>query len=215
MRDRLQTGFSLLELMVVMFIIFTIAAFAIPKFMLSVHGFRMRAAVADTSGVIQQARIRAINDNRFYSIYTLPQSGNGVKEVFADIYPKKVNGASGSGGTHVDPQDPQVTIPPEIVEQPSTSAPNIATLQSSFLPANSPILPLDGSLAASPVTFGPDGLPCAPTAVAGGTLCNSRGTATAYWIFFQNTINENWTAITVTPAGRIQKWAYSANWTNL
>ena len=58
----------------------------------------------------------------------------------------------------------------------------------------------------TPITFSPRGLPCTPVAYA----CSGAGLApAAYWAFFQDTQSTDWEAVTVSPAGRIQKWIYA------
>jgi Tfp pilus assembly protein FimT len=195
-------GFSVLELLVGAAIIMILAGILIPNFNTAMHNSRLRGAATDFASLIQVERIRAVDDDRYYSAYVL---GNNPQEGFVDIYPQNANGASGGGGNVVDPKDPVIQINSEISQQPVKSAPNTANLQTQFLPANSPIVPLDGSSAASPVTFGPRGLPCKPLA----GVCDSLGGPQAYWTFFQDNVTQNWGAVTVTPAGRIQRWTYT------
>jgi Tfp pilus assembly protein FimT len=195
-------GFSVLELLVGAAIAMILAGILIPNFNTAMHTSRLRGAATDFASLIQVERIRAVDDDRYYSAYVL---GNNPRQGFVDIYPQNANGASGGGGNVVDPKDPVIQINSEINQQPVLSAPNIANLQLQFLPANSPIVPLDGSSVASPVTFGPRGLPCKPLA----GVCDSLGGPQAYWIFFQDNVTQSWGAVTVTPAGRIQRWIYT------
>jgi prepilin-type N-terminal cleavage/methylation domain-containing protein len=209
------TGFSIIELLVVVAILAVLAAISVPLLMNSIHAIRLRNAGSDFSGILQQARMRAVQDDRFYSVY--PISNNGVQQEFVDIYPQQVNGASGSNGGTLDPKDPVVSIANEIVQQPASAAPNRHLLrQQIFGGSSSPPPVLDGSDPISPITFGPQGLPCVPTQFSGGgSACNAngQGNPTAYWVFFQNSVTQDWEAITVTPAGRIQKWTHvNNNW---
>jgi prepilin-type N-terminal cleavage/methylation domain-containing protein len=214
-KDKQGAGFSLLELLIVVAIVALVAAIAVPNLVSAARRERLRGASNDFAGLLQQARMRAIQDDRFYSVYCTRDVGcqnvspNSPIE-FVDIYPQNVNGASGSGGAAVDPRDPVVSLSPEVTQQPLASAPNTANLLGQFLGANpSNLAPLDGGAAATPVTFGPEGVPCAPVAVTGGTVCNTRGGPVAYWAFFQHTITQDWGAVTVTPAGRLQRWTYA------
>jgi type II secretory pathway pseudopilin PulG len=196
-------GFSLTELVVALAVMMIVTAIAIPNLVSSLRQAHLKGAVTDYASLIQSERLRSVDDDRYYSIYIL--TANGAQEGFVDIYPQNVNGASGSSGTTIDPKDPAVVINPEISQQAVGAAPNTAALQSKILPANSPITPLDGSTAASPVTFGPRGLPCKP---AGG-VCDSLGGPQAYWTFFQSGVTQAWGAVTVSPAGRVQRWLYT------
>jgi type II secretory pathway pseudopilin PulG len=203
-------GFSTLELVIVMFIILIISGIAIPSFMTMMHSARLKGAVSDAAGLFQAQRMRAVDDDRYYSTYLLAAAGNNPQQLFVDIYPQNVNGTSGTGGAAVNAQDPVVMISGEVSQQPAGAAPNTPNLLAQILPANSPVVPQDASLAATPVTFGPRGLPCTPQAVAGGTVCDSLGGPTAYWTFFQDNVTQNWGAVTISPAGRIRRWSYNS-----
>ena len=121
------TGFSLIELLVVVTILAVLAAISVPLLLNAVHTVRLRGAGTDFSGILQQARMRAVQDDRFYSVYGI--SNNGLQQEFVDIYPQQVNGASGSGGQNLDPKDPVVSVNSEIVEQPASAAPNRGNLR--------------------------------------------------------------------------------------
>jgi prepilin-type N-terminal cleavage/methylation domain-containing protein len=196
-------GFSTVELMVALAILLIVAAIAIPNLTSSMRQAHLKGAISDYASLMQQERIRAVDDDRYYSMYVV--TTGGAQEGFVDIYPQNVNGASGSGGTTIDPKDPAVQINPEISEQPVGAAPNTGALKALILPANSPLTPLDGSTSTSPVTFGPRGLPCKP--VAG--VCDTLGGPQAYWTFFQSVVTQAWGAVTVTPSGRVQRWLYT------
>ena len=193
-------GFSLVEVVLAVFVFLILSAIAIPGFMSALHAARLKGAVSDFASLLQSGRIRAVDDDRFYSVYVL--APGGAQEGFVDVYPQNANGASGNGGTTIDPNDPAVQIHSEISQQPVGVAPSTASLKAQLLPPTSPITPLDGSLAASPVTFGPRGLPCKP--VSG--VCDTLGGPQAYWTFFQNNVTQGWGAVTVSPAGRVQRW---------
>ena len=203
-RHSKERGFSLIELVVVVGVILVVAGMAVPNFMTAMRSAHLKGTVSDFAGLVQSARIKAVDDDRYYSVYVL---GGASPEAFVDIYPQQANGASGSGGTTVDPKDPLIGINSEVVQKPVGAAPNTASLQALFLPANATVVLGDGSVTASAITFGPRGLPCSASALT----CKTHLPAgdIAYWTFFQDTTSTNWGAVTVTPAGRIQRWLYS------
>ncbi|HTK96219.1 MAG TPA: prepilin-type N-terminal cleavage/methylation domain-containing protein [Terriglobales bacterium] len=218
-QDRAR-GFSLIELMMVLVIALIIAAMAIPYFINIVRTYRLRVAATDAMGIVQQGRMRSVQDSRFYSIYYI--GANPLQQYYVDIFPKNANGTSGTGGTNVLNGDPVIGIPGEVVPQPVGNAPDTIALKNLFLPGSN-VNPYDGFDPTTPISFGAEGVPCLPMGAAqgvvGGSICNTRsnwknpGAPVAYWLFFQHTINQNWQAVTITPAGRIQRWVYfSGGW---
>lgn len=212
---RSETGFTTTELLVVVLVALIIAALGLPNLASALHTARLRGTDTNVSNVVQTARWRAVQDDRFYSVRFLAP-GPKLFEAYVDIYPQNVNGSSGNGAAGpIDPQDPQAVISSEVTQQAAGNAPNTANLQNQILPAGSPLVPLDGSNIATAVSFGPRGLPCLPTGTNGGTVCNSAGGPQAYWLFFQDSVTLAWGAVTVTPAGRIQTWYFATkagNW---
>ena len=63
-----QNGFSLIELLIVVFVVMAIAAIAIPNVLLAVSNIRLRASAGDLGGLIQQARIMAAKNNTPYVV---------------------------------------------------------------------------------------------------------------------------------------------------
>ena len=211
-------GFSLLELLIVVAITVLIAGLSLPSLMGAYHRSKLRSAGTDFSALAQMARMRSVQDDRYYSVW--PYTGGALSQQYVDIYPQGTNGASGYGnGQQPDPKDPVITISTEIVQQAAGSAPSTANLSTQLLGANpNGLAPKDGTDPNFRVTFGPEGLPCKPFSPpsGGGTVCNSQGGPIAYWVFFQSSVTQDWEAVTVTPAGRIQKWYYDgAAWQKL
>ena len=210
MKNNTEAGFTLLELVIVVAIAIMISGFAIPMFLAYSHTAKLRSVGTDFSGLVQTARIRAIQDNRFYSIYALTTN---ARLAFVDIYPQSNTGVSGHGGTQIDPSDPAISISSEVSTAAAANAPNTSGLKNLFLPAGSTLPVNDASSSSTPITFGPRGLPCTTQSATGGTVCDSAGGATAFWLFLHNNRSNEWGAITVSPAGRVQKWAYlSSTW---
>ena len=188
----------MLELVIVIAIVLVVAGIAVPTPLSLMHAARLRGAGGDLSSLLQTARIRAVQDDRYYSSYVI---AGPPQEVYVDL--------SGNGGAGWVTPDPLIAIPSEVTPVAAANAPNTVNLQGQFLPAGSTLTVKDGSAAGTPVIFSPRGLPCTTLAATGGTVCDSAGGATAFWIFFQDTISTNWEAVTVSPAGRVQKWQYT------
>jgi type II secretory pathway pseudopilin PulG len=90
---RLRTGgFSLIELLIVVFVVMVILAIAIPNVMLAVSNIRLRASAADLAGLMQQARILAAKNNTNYAV--LFGTRNGAQIAYVDL---NGNGAFDTG----------------------------------------------------------------------------------------------------------------------
>ena len=208
-RQGSRQGFTLLEMMIVLAIMLGVAAYAIPIWTTATRTARLRGAETAYAGLLQMARTRAINDDRYYSVYINAANGNTPQRAYVDIYPQNVNGTSGNGpsGPFVagPPADPMVTLSTDAVPQPKGSAPNTTNLFASFCSSCATAI-----IENTAPTWGPDGLPCAPTTAAGGTglVCNSAGGPIAYVAFFQSSTSQEWDAVTISPAGRIKTWYY-------
>ncbi len=61
--NRYASGFSLVELMVVIAIVGVISAFSIPSYIASMPKRRLRAATKELYGIMQQARLIAVREN--------------------------------------------------------------------------------------------------------------------------------------------------------
>lgn len=61
--QRRARGFSLVELLIVVFVVLVIGAIVIPNVLLAVTNLKLRASAGDLSGLIQQARILAAKNN--------------------------------------------------------------------------------------------------------------------------------------------------------
>ncbi len=206
-----QAGFSLVELALVTIITLIVTAAAVPTVVSSYRMAHLRGAASDYAGLLEVARSYAIRDNRYYSTYILSAgTGSPAAMAYVDMLPKVLTGASGNGGTSVATGDPVVTIESDVILEAVSSAPNTTNLQNQLLPSTTPVTPTDASVTAP--AFGPRGLPCTPNSnITGGTICDSSGGPTAYWTFLKNTQAGTWEAVTVTPAGRIQKWIYAGS----
>jgi prepilin-type N-terminal cleavage/methylation domain-containing protein len=187
---RAESGFTLLEMMIVVAIVLIVGAFAIVNGMSAAQSFRLSEATTNYSNLLQQARISAIKDDTFYTVLTDPA------KAFINV-----NGPLYVVG------DPMMAFPSGVTPMTYSSGPNETNLEAQFLPAGAHnTLNLT---AAGPI-FGPRGLPCKPTPGANPT-CPSLAQPTSYITFFQNSQSQKWAAVTVSPAGRIRRWSYDGS----
>lgn len=204
---RRSTGFSLLELIVVACIMMVVAAIAVLSVEKATGVVRLHGAGTDYSNLLQTARIRAVKDDKFYSVLIDVRPNPPI--AFVDI--------NGSGS--YDQGEPMMPFRRNTTPAPFGAAPALASLKLQFLPP-SPSGQASLATGGGPPTFGPRGLPCTPIAGAGGGTCPyltpPNFTPTSFVTFIQGT-NGDWVAVTVTPAGRVRQWAYdrAGNWTPL
>src|SRR5215470_16741579 len=100
-----------------MVVILVLSTIAVPQFLAMMHATKLRGAVSDFASLIQVQRLRAVDDDRYYSSYVLPAGANRAQEAYVDIFPQNNNGTSGTNGTAINPNDPVVVISQEVVPQ--------------------------------------------------------------------------------------------------
>ena len=165
-----------------------------------VQGIRLNQTATSYANMLQQARIRAVRDDTFYSVLSNATSG-GAPIAYID---------TGQQGSY-SPGYPAMVFSQNVTAQPFSSGPGLANLKSQFLPAGNGQNVVNTT---NGPTFGPRGLPCYPN----GSTCSSLpspANPTAYITFFQNSVTQKWAAVTLTPAARIQVWNYDGSTWNL
>lgn len=194
---RRQAGFSLIELLIVVCIALVVTAMAVMQIQNTVRGVRLRSSATSYANLLQQARIRAVHDDNFYSV-VVPAGPN--PQAVVDI---------NSNGVY-DAGEPLAPFSSGVVAQPFAAGPNVNQLKLLFLPPD-PLSQASVNTTLAGPTFGPRGLPCTPLVTAGVTTCpmlNPNVPATSFITFLQNLENGSWMAVTVSPAGRIRQWTY-------
>jgi hypothetical protein len=190
--------------MVVLFVIMVGAAIAIPLTLTTIRMIRLSSSSSSYANLLQQARIRAVKDDNYYSVISVPAVGSNPPQAFVDIAGTGVYAAG----------DPVMVFAQGVTAMPFASGPGLANLEAKFLPPGAGSIATINNTAAGP-TFGPRGLPCTPVVAAGYTTCPFL-TPTSFITFIQNNQGGAWGAITLTPAGRIREWQYDgANWSPL
>ena len=205
-RNTLAHGFSLTELLAAISVGLILAAVTIVNVQTATRSIRLSESASGYANLLQQARIRAIRDDRFYTVVTATPGG-AAPYAFVDL----------QGTGVLAPGDPVVAFQAGVQPQPFASGPALVNLKSQFLPPG-PSAQNTVNVALAP-TFGPRGLPCTPAAGAGGSvtcpyLSPPNFTPTSFITFMQNLQSGSWQAVTVTPAGRIRLWSYdgSSTW---
>ena len=202
---RNDRGVSLIELCVVLAILMVVGGMVFISAVHSVRTIRLTQSATSYANLLQRAQIQAVQDDTYYTVRTDTSNANSPI-AYVDL----------AGSQTYSAPDSMMTFLQEVTPQPFSQGPGLVDLESKFLPAAGVATVF--TTAAGP-TFGPRGLPCKPTAPAGGTcpyLDSSTGIPTSYITFLQNTQSTKWEAVTVTPAGRIGIWSYEGtSWTPL
>ena len=215
-------GFSLIEALVVVAILLILAVVAVPNILQGMRMLRLRSNATNIATLLQQARMRAVRDNRSYQVLAtnvaVGMNNNWILFVDGTMGP----GSFGDGYTRGEPYT--VLARDVIISNVAPAgAPNIF-IQNAMAPGAGVNLALqvsDSTVATAP-TFNPRGVPCrvaggglsSPTAACNTTNVGGAGVPqpVAYVVYLQSTTvpNDGWSAVTVSPGGRIRSWIYAA-----
>jgi prepilin-type N-terminal cleavage/methylation domain-containing protein len=182
-----QSGFSMVELMIVCVVMVIIAGLAVPNIFQIYRSYQLDSAGHSVASLLQQARIQAVKTNLpAYVNYTNAAAGN-----MAFVTNDPANTAYAAG-------EPDVELSPAVTFQ---AAPLDYTQLKAYLSAGPGAIPQIGGS----IGFNARGLPCSETTPGGNpAVCGLPVGTSGYIWFMQNNIG--WEAVTVTPSGRIKSW---------
>jgi prepilin-type N-terminal cleavage/methylation domain-containing protein len=182
---RSRSGFSLLEMLIVVAILLVLGIIAIPNMMTVISNARLQGGGTNLSGLLQNSRALAIGKNATMTTH-FTVLGNGPV-----AYVKEANDVSALSG-----KDSQVQLGAPLTK--------VTTPTGSGAPAAL----TSGELGFTPVTTDPSfnsrGLPCAYSA----GVCPTSG----FVYYFRDNRpmgKSGWIAVSISPAGRIKRWIYS------
>ena len=190
---RPASGFSMVELVIVVAITLVVAAIALPGVIAATQNFKLRSTVSNISGVVQRARMLSVARNTFYPVLSSTDTTTNITSVFLG------NASDFTASTTLST---------------ATDKTNIIAVGSVFFdtsashPSDTTIL--NGLTAVYRLPeFNPRGLPCF---VSSG-VCTVD--ATKMYITFlrqdRSLGTPGWAAINVTPAGRVQVWTWDGS----
>ena len=190
---RRERGFSLIELCIVLAILMIVAGMVFINAVTAIRDIRLHQSAVSYANLLQQARIRAVTDDTFYTVQTAISGSNPI--AFVDL-------SVGRTGIYAA-GDPMMVFSQGVTYMAFSSGPAQANLESQFLPTGQAATV---STTSTTPTFGARGLPCEPS----GSVCPyiNGGLATSYIQFLQNTQSGKWEAVTISPAARIRIWSY-------
>ncbi len=77
-----MSGFSLIEIMIVVFVVMVIMAIAVPNVLLAVANIRLRSSAGDLAGLMQQARLMAAKNNpQTPPVYAIRYAVRGGRQI--------------------------------------------------------------------------------------------------------------------------------------
>jgi prepilin-type N-terminal cleavage/methylation domain-containing protein len=197
-----EEGFSLLEIAIVVALLLIASSIALLMVKNVIRSVHLQQTAANYANLLQQARVRAVQDDHYYSVITSNNSSICTSGVipcaFVDI----------NGDGLYTAGEPLLAFNSDVKPMASSSAPDVDNLKAQFLPSSSTWTTIN--ITAPGPTFGPRGIPCGPFTNAGYTTCPFT-TPTSFMTFMKNVRSQNWEAITVTPAGRIHLWSHGAS----
>jgi len=130
LRDRkirtAQAGFSMIEVLIVVAIIMIISAMAAPNVITSLRQVKLRGASSSMINIFEQARMRAVRDNKGYMVRSAVAQGTTFWYIDLD------------GDAAMGVNEPQVALPQSVgmaVAPPSNASLNLTSPNSYMLPA--------------------------------------------------------------------------------
>jgi len=188
-----ESGFSVLELVIVLAVFLIVAAMAVPSMRRVMDEYRLKASGRDVANMLQQTRMLAVQSNQPY--YVQVNGGNNTQA--------SAQSAIQLAGGPAPPSNPTVFTAASVPFQ-GAGLPNHVQLDN-FVGGTPPPAQINGVIG-----FSARGIPCGQGVVPGNAFNCSPNTTGFEW-FMQSTASNTWEAVTVTPAGRIRSWRETSN----
>jgi prepilin-type N-terminal cleavage/methylation domain-containing protein len=180
-------GFSMVELLIVAAIGLVLTTIALPNMVVAIADVRLHSSMTTFSGILQNTRMMAVKENRTMTTHVMTRP-DGLM-----AYVKLATDSSA-----LDSSDPQVQLPAPISQVVTPTGPGAPTALDSTILGFTPNT--------GDPSYNPRGLPCE---YVSGT-CLNKGFL-FYFVDSRTSGNNAWSAISISPAGRIKKWFWSGS----
>jgi len=187
-RQHAMRGFSLVEILIVTSITLTVSAIAIPKMMTTIASVELRSAIHSAAGVMQQARMRAIKDARVRKVRYSNGTGGGL--VYIDL---NDNGSPDA----IEPQA-QTGTTVVVTNAPTGSVTALGVTELGFTPVTTTVVAVSAI-----------GQPCSAAATPGAAVTACAVGMVMYFNDSRVSSTQGWSAVAVSPAGRVTVWMWS------
>ena len=194
-----SSGFSTLELVIVVAIILIAAAIAIPNAIQIWYNMELRATGNEVADLMQRARILAAKSNSYYTVCY--STSGGVQTVYlTQVTLSSTSACTYSAGT-------SVSIDLARLISAASGAPT-GTNPSAYTSSidTSSGTPCDNTCT---LAFSPRGLPCQFVTGTPGTC--STPAASYFVYYFQASSSNGWAAVAVSKAGRTQTYTWNGS----
>jgi Tfp pilus assembly protein FimT len=189
--------------MIVIAIILCVSVVSLPTMMHVIADVRTRTTMSSLSGLVQECRSFAIKHNRYVTVHFTTQSGQAVaylqESTQTAALTSSMNGKQvflGSGVT-------KYTTPAGL------NAPGAMT--GTQLWGSS----YDDALNTNEITFNSRGLPCFYNTTNTPPTCDLNNGFVYYFTYQPPYGTNGWTALSISPAGRVKTWVWSGSkWGN-
>lgn len=187
-----ETGFSLIELSIVLAIILVVAAITLPSLPTILESIKVRGAADELAGFYQEARMRAIQDDNYYEVIV---AGNPAG-AFLDL-----------GGNGVAAANPALQLPAAITLNNLGAPAGLDQKKLGFTPLStetSVMFDQDGTQRPG-LAWNSRGLPCqrpGPTSVC------QTGIGWVQYLQYQGGTGPVYAAVSVSPASKVKVWTY-------
>jgi Tfp pilus assembly protein FimT len=195
LRRKRESGFSIVELLIVVAVVITVTAMATPKVLEMIYNVRLRSSAYELSGLMQGARTQAVHDNKY--LYVCYKSIENRTRVWV---------AADNTCTAPGASDEQVQLGGNVKIVASGAPAGLNSTLLSFTPPS-------GVLTTAKPAFNSRGLPCylvsgRCSSIYAGAFSSQTVSYILYLTDSRPLGANGWAAVAVSPAGRMQVWSY-------